>query len=131
MILSSFQDFGKYEIVLIEVKVQGVIAKQNIKAGELILSEEQLLHVSASQELASQFSFLAENPLKKLFDSLSPKKKAIALKFHSARGLKSGEAGLETDVIKTKALPCERILQMEERFILQSAESITHVNESL
>lgn len=96
----------KYKTSSIPNKGLGLIVTEKILAGELIVSEEPLVFVSYSQAVSARFSSLQKNPLKKNFDSLVVEKREVALKLFSARGLKPGDAGFETDVFKTNSMPC-------------------------
>lgn len=78
-----FNTSNKYQVVQVPGKGEGSIATQDLKAGEVILTETPLIQISG-QEAESHLS-TGDHFMKDLFDALPSGKRDQALKLHSKR----------------------------------------------
>jgi len=99
-----FNTSNKYQVVQVPGKGEGSIATQDLKAGEVILTETPLIQISG-QEAESHLS-TGDHFMKDLFDALPSGKRDQALKLHSKKGLKLGAKGLEDDIFLTNDFQC-------------------------
>jgi len=103
-LIFRFQLSIKYQLVQVPGKGQGLVATQDLKAGEVFVAESPIIRVS--QREAGMGRARGPEYVKALFDALPSEPRNEALKLHTGKGLKPGDKGLEDDIFGAYTFHC-------------------------